>query len=297
MSKSDMGHPMDMCQSLTKGLCQAIELNKHENAVNTEGSGNAVPPNLVEIPLSSFGLLEDGNNIQVINQAKRMPKADGMKQVVYTDNHVDLTKESAFNTSESYNDDQIQLKGFKRHELEDNVEDEAKKVEPIENTNDQDDKWLESLRQKKYDLDKKIPLDSDILYFLQLPELASIEIKILKNLIERREENRNWALNKEICLKQDSLRHLKRKRTTIEQSNIRQMRRKIDVKETKEARESNIEISLENSVHESPKQREDLITAFGIGTPSPLVKMGKIKEEEMRRIKMWKHENFKRNST
>ena len=206
-------------------------------------------------------------------KAEEMVNAEGMRY-----KNVETTKEIISNHRKSYDDAHLGIiKPRAQEELHD---------EPYKDTCDQSINWLENFKEKTSGkLNKKNPLDKKILFYMQLPEPAPIEIEMLKSLIERKEQHKKWEDEKEEVFTNVPIKPFKRKRMN-EEANDRILRNKLSEEKREEITENQ---SKFESSFESPKHQEHLLKVFGMSTPSPLIKMAKIKEEEMRRLSLATH--------
>ena len=160
-----------------------------------------------------------------------------------------------------------------------------------------EDSLLEDLR-KDYE-DGKLRLSSSfdmkIIHFLKLPTLAPVELKMLRNIVEQKAVHRIWANEKDQLFP-----NVSKKRKFIDindkpQSHLRDSRRtktlkfteKNDTKAGDSVKETMDKDNKSNT--ETPRKREILFRKFEIKTPSPIVKLAKVTEEEMKRISIAVH--------
>ena len=169
------------------------------------------------------------------------------------------------------------------------------------------------------------PLHMKIIHYLKIPNLAAVEMRILKNLADQKEKQKEWENEKDKIYKKVLKKPRKRKFLNVESEVFRNVRRKSNkdtqfISDTdkeegyvKEARPtvnteenqlspklSAIEMS-ENLIRreqknspkilsaETPKQRQNLMNKFGMITPSPLIKQTKITVDEMKRFSVAVH--------
>ena len=166
-----------------------------------------------------------------------------------------------------------------------------------EDAPDENMEWLDKLRKKTSfgKLTQKNSLDKKISFFLQLPELAPVEIDILKRLIEQKEALNSWGneIQEDDYKKQENREKNEVKSINSRNNKCKFIKEKIatninvDISDLQATEE--IDESFLSCVDQSPEQRKHLLTAFRLRTPSPLIKMGKIKEEEMRRFSLACH--------
>ena len=168
------------------------------------------------------------------------------------------------------------------------------------------------------------PFNKKITYFLNLPSLAPIEIKMLKNIVERKDKHKEWVHEKEKTKMKAPKTILKRKNADAKFNENRNIRRKLEneselLRDTdyekdaltnsdeidnpecslsensslechETATDDSIQLDEKNSCEtETPVKRKKLLTKFGISTPSPLRKSSKITEEEMKRFSVSVH--------
>ena len=162
--------------------------------------------------------------------------------------------------------------------------------------------WIANLR-KDYEegkLSQNNYFDKRIIHFLKLPTLAPVEKNILKNIVAQQDVQKNWE--KENV----QLPHVKTKKQKVlkfkERIMISRSKRVKQFPETpiiyradKRGEEQIIEITNRDMEGDSeickqtPKKRETLFNKFGIKTPSPIIKLAKVTEEEMKRISIAVH--------
>ena len=179
--------------------------------------------------------------------------------------------------------------------------------------------YVDNLR-KNETFSRKKPLDKKIIQLLELPNISTVEVGILKNFMEMRTKLEEVTENDD---KPPAIKR-KRKRKQGEQMKVRRnLRRKTEVDEsllvynTEESTPSDDpkdvqqektndndgeplktpkKLNTNLSNQETPKQRNKILNIFGIGTPSPFVKCSKSTEADLKRLSvvvhLWAHQNF-----
>ena len=179
------------------------------------------------------------------------------------------------------------------------IETDITNQEPIEQT-------LVNKLRKDYEDGKLCPtnsFDKKIIHFLKLPTLAPVEQQILKNIVDQKHAHRSF---KDATDKLFPVTSKKRKRLHVEDNRLDNLREKKSrrIQQLRETSKGTIECSIGDSVNETtnkdcerdnelnidtPKKREILLKKFEIKTPSPLMKLSKVTEEEMRRFSIAVH--------
>ena len=165
--------------------------------------------------------------------------------------------------------------------------------------------FLSSLRKDYKDgkLNDKNPLDRKIIHFLKQSELAPVELQILLNLSEQRSFHEEWQLEKDklypeyAARKEDSYvgsikdktSESSTKLTLYYGENDKQTENKEESTQEEQLNDSQFEEPETNSCKETPQKRKELFEKFGIKTPSPLIKLSKVTEEEMKQLSIAIH--------
>ena len=170
-------------------------------------------------------------------------------------------------------------------------------------TNPSNVQWLEKLRKEYFDskFSQKSALDLKIKHFLKLPTLAPVEMRILKNLLDQKVFHNKWQIEKDQLLTKCSTN--KRKGTSSYVENETQIKANKmfnlltdDKEETTKNIEDNHErdsitetesktsdkFFMKESMSQTPEKRKTLLLKFGIKTPSPIIKLSKVTNEEMK---------------
>ena len=162
---------------------------------------------------------------------------------------------------------------------------------------------LDKIRQEYKDgkLLKNNPLHMKIIYLLELPKLVNIEQKMLNSLWEMKEKHDEWEEDTDHLISSNKKQGRKRKQVLVA-TDVNRKLRKLAVKDNKIVSAmptSEIKQSEEQTLHDvitndssallSPKQRERLLSKFGMRTPSPLRRRTIPTEEELRRFSVAVH--------
>ena len=188
------------------------------------------------------------------------------------------------------------------------------KVDQIE-TDVETSEILLGLRKDYEDgkLQKSNPLDMKIIHFLKQSKLAPVELNILTNLSEQRSFHKEWQ-NEKDQLYPEYKKQIKKKaniksdfspvdedytqNNDVESGNeyeVHKIQDDYSLGETPQKRnesinESEIEKTQNNYLlKETPQKRMELFKRFGIKTPSPLIKLSKATEKEMKQLSIAVH--------
>ena len=221
----------------------------------------------------------------------------------------DLMKESSEKKSSAFNDNDVIPKINKEKVFEN----QSVGVESNTGNNDENDCLLiDDLRNQYNDgkLKKGNPLHQKIIYYIQLPSIAPIELKILHNLVEMKDKHNEWEKETNKVNQTFSKNLTKRKRKDIGTKINRKLRSKSNNMEIEESitfvdaitkiqnpseiiqpdQKDIVDIStLYTRLPQTPTQRGNLFKKFGLSTPSPIIKQASITKEEMRRFSVAVH--------
>ena len=188
--------------------------------------------------------------------------------------------------------------------------------------------WLSILRNQFNDgkFTEKRPLHKKIIYYLQLPKLEPVELKILKSIVDMKTKLDEWAVERgepvpkeirkrkrgnftaekrERCLRSKlcSTSTLQKQEENDKETNGADRRSLqvggnisggAEIEENRGTEETNTKDNQRNTIEpdacsETPNHRKILFRKFGMCSPSPLIKKKKPTEEELRRLSVAVH--------
>ena len=176
--------------------------------------------------------------------------------------------------------------------LHDNCFEESHRFDEVQETNTDNDDWLDSVRSDFNHgmFDGTSSLHKKLKFYMKLPEISPVEQNIVKTLIERIKIHSEWESEKDQIFPQKEKKGRKRKERSSGDVDARCLRRKQnppnqrnDVQET----EDNVEITLPQIPIVEDDSRKNLFRVFGI--VSPFIRQKVPTEEEVRRFSLSVH--------
>ena len=138
--------------------------------------------------------------------------------------------------------------------------------------------WIDELR-KSHNFKSKHPIDCKISFFLQQPDLAEVEIKMLENQLELRENLSKFDVKGE---------NLRKRKLAIKNSCLPTKIRKTP-NQVKNSKSTECDPKSKKSFEVSPKERNKFFSRLNLKSPSPLTKGFKPSEDEFRQLSVAVH--------